>query len=181
MDAEKLYAKATTAIRARQLEDARRLLFEAVRLDPHHEQAWLALASILTDMDQVIDCLQRVLALNPNNHTAQEWLELARQERARQGAELELNSDQPALAGAYLEEPGDEDRPIPRLGKYLLDYNFLSAEQLKAALLVQRQAAQAGQLRRLGDVLLEQQAISQERLEFVLREQSREFYNLIDD
>jgi tetratricopeptide (TPR) repeat protein len=180
MDAEKLYAKATTAIRARQLDDARRLLFEAVRLDPRHERAWLALAAILTEMDQVIDCLQRVLSLNPNNHTAQEWLDLARQERARQGAVSELNAD-PVLAEIYVDEPGDEDRPTPRLGKYLLDYHFISAEQLKEALRAQRQAALDGHIRRLGDVLLEQQAISQERLEFALREQSRQFYNFIDD
>lgn len=180
MNADTLYERATTAIRTRQLEEARRLLFEAVRLDPLHERAWLALASVLTDMEQAIDCLKRVLAINPENRTAREWLALALQERARQEAVAEHTSD-PELAQVPIDEPGDEDRPVPRLGKYLLDYKFITAEQLKSALLAQKREAQAGRVRRLGDLLLEQQALSRERLDFALREQNRNFYSLIDE
>jgi tetratricopeptide (TPR) repeat protein len=180
MNADTLFERATLAIRTRQLDEARRLLFEAVRLNPRHERAWLALASVLTDMEQAIDCLKRVLAINPDNRTAREWLSLALQERARQEAVAELNVD-PALADILIDEPGDEDRPVPRLGKYLLDYKFISADQLRAALLTQRREAEAGQVRRLGDVLLEQGAITRERLDFALREQNRNFYSLIDE
>ena len=110
MNADTLYERATTSIRTRQLDEARRLLFEAVRLDPHHEKAWLALASVLTDMEQAIECLRRVLAINPDNRTAREWLALALQERARQEAVAEFNAD-PELAGIPIDEPGDEDSP----------------------------------------------------------------------
>jgi tetratricopeptide (TPR) repeat protein len=180
MNAETLYERATLAIRTRQLEEARRLLFEAVRINPRHEQAWMALASVLTDMEQAIDCLKRVLAINPENRTAQEWLALAIKERARQEAVVEHNAD-PALADVAIDEPGDEDRPVPRLGKYLLDYKFISSDQLRTALLSQRRDAEAGQARRLGDILLEQGAISRDRLDFALREQNRNFYSLIDE
>jgi hypothetical protein len=80
-----------------------------------------------------------------------------------------------------LTEPGDEDRPVPRLGQYLLDYKFVTPEQLTRALRDQRLARQAGQPRRLGDILIEQEAITEERLAFALREQHRSFYSLFND
>jgi tetratricopeptide (TPR) repeat protein len=180
MDANTLYERAAVAIRTRQLDEARRLLYEAVRIDPRHENAWLALASVLNNMEQAIDCLKRVLAINPENKTAKEWLALALQEKARQEAVAEM-SDDPAIAGVLIDEPGDEDRPVPRLGKYLLDYTFISGDQLRAALLAQRRAADGGQPKRLGDVLLEQNFITPERLDFALREQNRHFYNFIEE
>jgi tetratricopeptide (TPR) repeat protein len=180
MDANLLYERATVAIRTRQLDEARRLLYEAVRLEPRHENAWLALASVVNNMEQAIDCLRRVLVINPDNKTAKEWLALALQEKARQEAVAELNAD-PAVAGVIIDEPGDEDRPVPRLGKYLLDYKFISAEQLRSALHAQRRAAEEGAPKRLGDVLLEQKSITPERLDFALREQHRQFYNFIEE
>ena len=185
MDSNTLYHQAVAAIKANQNEQARILLVEVVRANPRHEQAWLALASVLTDMDQAIDCLKRVLAMNPNNATAKEWMVFAEQEKARQEAVAEMEAEAQALPAATpdipLDEPGDEERPVPRLGKYLLDYKFITPEQLKAALLIQRKAQEAGQSKRLGDILLEQNALSEERLSFAIREQHRGFYSLFND
>jgi tetratricopeptide (TPR) repeat protein len=180
MHADALYQRARVAIRERQLDEARRLLTEAVRADPRHENAWLALASALTDMNQAIDCLKRVLVINPNNKTAQDWLKLAMRERARQEAVAEVNSEAD-FPDILVEPPGDEDRPVPRLGKYLLEYRFITTQQLKAALQTQRLEAKAGTLRRLGDILVEQGALSRDRLDFALREQNRNFFSLIDE
>ena len=177
MDPNTLFAQAVEAIKAKKNNEARRLLIEVVRLNPRHEQAWLALASVLTDMTQAIDCLKRVLALNPNNATAKEWLAFAEQENARQAAVEEMNTA-PEIA---LEEAGDQARPVPRLGKYLLDYKFITTDQLKSALLTQRTEAQNGAAKRLGDILLEQGAITEERLSFAVREQHRGFYSLFND
>src|SRR5574341_2502740 len=148
MDSNTLYQQAVAAIKANDNEKARRLLVETVRANPRHEEAWLALASILIDMDQAIDCLKRVLTLNPNNTTAKEWLAFAEQEKARQEAVAEMHAPLPS-ADISLDEPGDEERPVPRLGKYLLDYKFITPEQLRAALLAQRQATDSGQSKRL--------------------------------
>lgn len=178
--ADTLYQRARVAIRERQLEEARRLLTEVVRADPRHENAWLALASALTDMNQAIDCLKRVLVINPNNKTAQDWLKMALQERARQEAVAEVNNES-EHSDVLVEPPGDEDRPVPRLGKYLLDYRFITTTQLKAALQAQRVEAKTGSLRRLGDILVDQGALSRDRLDFALREQNRNFFNLIDE
>jgi Tfp pilus assembly protein PilF len=169
MDADTLFAQATEALKAKRNEEAHKLLVEVLRLDPRHEQAWLAMASVLTDMRQASDCLRRVLALNPNNSTAQEWLARASQELAREEAVQEM-----------MAEPADsEQRPVPRLGEYLLDYKFITPEQLQAALMAQE--ATANGTRRLGDILLEQGAITKDRLDFALHEQHRSFYSLFDE
>jgi tetratricopeptide (TPR) repeat protein len=181
MEPNTLFNQAVAAIKANQNEQARKLLIEVVRANPRHEQAWLALASVLSDMNQAIECLKRVLILNPNNSTAQDWLAFAEQEKARQEAVAEMNAAPPSLADISLDEPGDEERPVPRLGKYLLDYKFITPEQLRAALRNQRKSLEAGQPKRLGDILLEQGAISEERLSFAVREQHRGFYSLFND
>ncbi len=184
MDANALFAQATIALKAKRNDEARRLLAEVLRLNPRHEEAWLALASALTDMHQAIDCLNRVLAINPNNATAQEWLLFAQQEIDRQAVIKEMTAEpfvpQPAPAGPT-ELAEEEPRAVPRLGEYLLDYNFISREQLDAALAAQSAAGRAGLPKRLGDILLEQGTLTEERLNYALREQHRSFYSLFDD
>jgi tetratricopeptide (TPR) repeat protein len=175
-DPSSIYNQAIAAIRVKRMEEARRLLYEVVRLEPLHELAWLALASILPELDHAIECLERVLAINPANARAKEWLASACQEKARRAAVFEMETG-PQIP---LVEPGDEERPVPRLGQYLLDYRFINTNQLKSALLAQRKGAETDQLRRLGDILLEQGAISAERLDFAVREQKRGFYGLFE-
>ena len=181
MDVNTVFSHAVAAIQAQRRDQARKLLFEVVRANPRHEQAWLALASVMEDKDKAVDCLNRVLALNPNNLTAKEWLAAARQDQARPGAAAGMPSEAAGLDEILIQEPGDETRPVPRLGQYLLDFKFITAEQLKAALLAQRQAAAAGQARHLGEILLEQGALTEERLNFAVREQQRSFYSLFKD
>jgi len=181
VDESELYNQALAAIEAGDRDVARRLLAELVRRNSRHEQGWLRLASIVDNRNQIIDCLQRVLALNPNNVTARDWLKQLQQpgqttELRDSLAQRLLDDDDVPLA-----EPGDEERPVPRLGQYLLDYQFISAEQLKRALLAQRASISSGQSRRLGDILLEQGALSSERLNFAVREQHRSFYSLFDE
>ena len=180
MDATALFDQATLALKAKRNDEARKLLVEVLRLDPRHEQAWLNLASVLTDMRQAIDCLNRVLALNPHNHTAQEWLAFAQQEVDRQAALEEMQATPPTPAEALAAPPAEEEpRPVPRLGEFLLQYNFITPDQLQAALAVQRETA--GDDKRLGDILIEQNALTEERLNFALREQHRSFYSLFND
>jgi tetratricopeptide (TPR) repeat protein len=182
MDVNALYAQATIALKAKRNDEARKLLADVLRLNPRHEDAWLALASILTDMHQAIDCLKRVLAINPQNATAQEWLVFAQQEIDRQAVIKEMTAEATPAPEAPPAEPAEEEpRPVPRLGEYLLQYKFITLEQLNAALSAQRAGAKAGLAKRLGDILLEQGTLSEERLNFALREQHRSFYSLFDD
>jgi thioredoxin-like negative regulator of GroEL len=181
VDEDTLYHQALAAIEAGDRETARRLLAELVRRNARHEQGWLRLASVVDNRSQIVDCLQRVLALNPHNLTARDWLEQA-QQPAKKTSELRAALTAQMLDDdVQLAEPGDDERPVPRLGQYLLDYQFISAEQLKAALVAQRVSISSGRARRLGDILLEQGALSPDRLDFAVREQHRSFYSLFDE
>src|ERR1700731_3342000 len=75
LDENKLFSQALAAIKAGDRAAAYRLLAALVRGNPRHEQGWLRLASVVDDRHQVADCLRRVLAINPNNVTAREWLD----------------------------------------------------------------------------------------------------------
>jgi hypothetical protein len=181
VDENRIYNQALAAIQAGDRVLARRLLAELVRANGRHEQGWLRLATVVDDRVQIADCLRRVLVLNPDNVTAREWLEQV---------ERPLNQTSDLRAGmagilfdedVQLAEPGDEERPVPRLGQYLLDYQFIKVEQLRAALVAQRASISGGRPRRLGDILLEQGALSPDRLDFAVREQHRSFYSLFDE
>ena len=181
MDVKERFEMALRAVTARDYATARRLLVEVVRAEPRHEQAWLMLASVIDDPDRAIDCLERVLAINPQNEKAQSWMKLARREKVRLEALAEVEAERERPEDVPLDEPGDEERPVPRLGRYLLDYKFITTDQLRQALVTQRRDHEAGEPRRLGDILLEQGAITGERLSFALREQHRTFYSLFDE
>jgi hypothetical protein len=53
---------------------AQRLLTQLLRQDVRHEQAWLLMAQCVEDEDKKRTCLERVLALNPDNSEAQRLL-----------------------------------------------------------------------------------------------------------
>jgi hypothetical protein len=154
MDEAELFADAERAWQAHDPATAQARLMALLRENPRHAAAWLLLARALEDPAKVADCLIRALALNPENDEAREWLDRV----------------QADLAGAA--------RPVPRLGQFLLDFKFITAAQLLAALDAQRQAAEAGQARPLGDILLEQGVLSPERLQFAVREQERGYDSL---
>jgi tetratricopeptide (TPR) repeat protein len=173
MDPDDLYRRAQADIEAGRHEDAQRRLAHVVLTNPRHEQAWLALALIVPEMDQAIDCLNRVLALNPHNAEALKYLDLAREEKRR---------DETFPGPASSAQPGgDEPGRLPRLGSFLVKAQLVSAEQLEAALAVQRDAASAGRPQRLGEILVEQGVITTAQLDSAVREQQGRFNSLFWD
>jgi thioredoxin-like negative regulator of GroEL len=68
---------------------AHELFRQAVEIDPHHEQVWLWLASVVdTDADRRV-CFENVLTLNPSHPTARHQLHLLSERqllRAQSGA-----------------------------------------------------------------------------------------------
>ncbi|MBI4772177.1 MAG: hypothetical protein HY784_17600 [Chloroflexi bacterium] len=175
-----LFTQAVAALKAGQNDAARRALIQVVRADPRHESGWLALASTLTDPAQRADCLRRALALNPQNAAARQALMLAelQAELAAGQAQVPEPAPEPEVP---IEEPGDRERAVPRLGRFLLDNRLVTPEQLRAALLAQREAAENGQPRRLGEVLVEQGAISEAHLQRILNEQKQFYYGQFRD
>jgi hypothetical protein len=64
--------QAITLAQSGQRTEARRLLEQVVEADPRQELAWMWLATVSTNRDERIGFLERALALNPRNTTAQE-------------------------------------------------------------------------------------------------------------
>ncbi len=67
-----LFDKASAAASRKDKPTARKLLDELIFFEPENEQAWLLLADVVDDLNEVSDCLQRVLAINPENTAARE-------------------------------------------------------------------------------------------------------------
>jgi hypothetical protein len=58
-------------IRSKQLPQAQRMLVAYIKQNPNSEQAWYLLSTAVDDPRKQIECLQRVLRLNPANTEAQ--------------------------------------------------------------------------------------------------------------
>jgi tetratricopeptide (TPR) repeat protein len=56
-------------------QEAYQLLSEYVQRDPHNEQAWLWLSGVVDKPEYTRACLERVLAINPQNTQAQQGLQ----------------------------------------------------------------------------------------------------------
>lgn len=57
-----------------QKAEAMRRLDETILREPKNEIAWLRLSELVVDENEVVDCLQHVIAINPNNYAAKQRL-----------------------------------------------------------------------------------------------------------
>ncbi len=73
--------RAITEIRSGDKETGQRLLAEVIRNDPRNETAWLWMSSAIDSDDHRRYCLERVLAINPQNQTARQGLEALGQKK----------------------------------------------------------------------------------------------------
>ncbi len=94
-DRQTLFTRASEALTRKDKPTARKLLDELIFFEPDNEEAWLLLSKVVDHLNEVSDCLQHVLALNPHNQAArQKYDELLR--RHPHLAELD-----PARAAEY--------------------------------------------------------------------------------
>ena len=83
MDESTLLKQAVAAARAGRKAEARQLLEHILQANPRHEQAWLWMGAVVETDAERVECLQQVLAINPDNAAAREGLA---QLQARVGA-----------------------------------------------------------------------------------------------
>jgi peptide/nickel transport system permease protein len=62
--------RAKAAVEKGNKAQARAVLRRLILQNPRYEQTWFLLAQVVEERYQVVDCLERVLLLNPNNHSA---------------------------------------------------------------------------------------------------------------
>ncbi len=80
--------RAITEVRSGDKEIGQRLLAEVIRNDPRNETAWLWMSSAIDSDERRRYCLQRVLALNPQNQTARQRLETLGHKQVSEGDKL---------------------------------------------------------------------------------------------
>jgi hypothetical protein len=66
--------QAITAIKAGDKQAGKRLLAETLQANPCEESAWIWMSAVVDSDVQRRDCLERVLAINPNNEIARQGL-----------------------------------------------------------------------------------------------------------
>ena len=69
-----LLQQALAAARAGRKTEARQMLEQILQANPGQEQAWTWMATVVETDAQRVECLQRVLAINPNNAAARKVL-----------------------------------------------------------------------------------------------------------
>ena len=124
-DSNPLYAQASAAAAGGDKVTARNLLDELIFNNSENEQAWLLLADMVEDLNEVYDCLQHVLALNPQNQAARQKLE-ALLIRVPELGELNPAKEQAEVA-KKVEEAKKEDESDPDGG---LDLDHLDTTPL---------------------------------------------------
>jgi tetratricopeptide (TPR) repeat protein len=98
-------------------EDARALLTQVVEADERNEQAWLWLAGLVEDPEEMRTCLENVLHLNPDNVKAQHGLAWVEQQHgvrpAADVAAVAAPPAQPAPTESVRAEPEIQEKPDP--------------------------------------------------------------------
>jgi len=71
-DSPSLYTRASEAAARGDKLTAKNLLDELIFNEPGNKQAWLLLSGVVEDLNEVSDCLQHALAINPQDQVAQQ-------------------------------------------------------------------------------------------------------------
>jgi TolB protein len=103
-----ILAQAIEAIRSGDKTTGQKLLAQVLRADPRSESAWLWMSQIVETDQQRLDCLRRIIAINPNNAAARKGIALL---ESRLGSPP---APAPPAAPAFV-EPEPEPDPEPDL------------------------------------------------------------------
>jgi ketosteroid isomerase-like protein len=122
MTSKELVQQGIAAYKAGRKQEARDLLTRAVDLDPDNEGAWLWLSGVVDTDEERLACLAEVLAINPDNATAQRGMDLLRAKGVRPAPVLEP-APPPPPSPPVLEQPDEEPAP-PAQPLYLDDAEF---------------------------------------------------------
>lgn len=116
--ARELRKQGIAAAKAGQKDEARKLLQQALKLEPRNEAAWLWLLSVARDQRERMFFLNRLLEINPSNDMALQSLQslgLTREQLSEQVASMPAQQPaaKPAQAAVSLPEPDPEASAVP--------------------------------------------------------------------
>lgn len=106
-------AQAQVALKLGDIEFARKLVAQTLIADPSNEQAWLFMARLVNDRDQVIDCLEHAIKINPTNLTTRQALKAISRGRITHAEPLTQSTTLTSTQAARLVA----EKPRPELSK----------------------------------------------------------------
>ena len=112
------------ALKAGQKDQARQILQRAVALDSLFEQGWFWLSGVVDDRHK-IDCLEKVLSINPDNERAQAGLVALRDKQRIPG-------DKERATGAVPPPPGQQAAPPAPQTSAALPIEIIEAREERA-------------------------------------------------
>jgi hypothetical protein len=152
--------EAELAARRGDREAAYNLVRQALIDDPTYVPAWLRMSQLVDDHTRQRECLERALALDPQNKTARDRLEI-----------LRLKQLLGSIQAPILRERAPEPQPI---GACLVERQLITREQLEDALWEQRARRKRGEFTQLGDLLLQSGFVTPHALANALVAQQQE-------
>lgn len=133
--AKQFLLQGINAARSGQKDEARKLIQNALRLDPQNETAWIWMSSVAKDNRERLFCLQNVLQINPENEMALKGVRalgvdpqqlLARAQQATQGAQAgdapAATDDIPGISAERL------NAILNGMDRFIQEYHPLPAE-----------------------------------------------------
>ncbi len=174
--------EASKTAQAHDIERARQLYLQILKLDRSNENALMWLAWYTNDPYEGCRYLEQLVAAHPENVKAREFLEAG---RLRVKELDQLISDSNVLSYWQVAEQMQDQRvrtgvdkratPILPVGQLLLKKGFITPQQLETAVNLHEMFIRLGEPKKLGEVLLEYGYLTQEQLSSVLKEQQVEF------
>lgn len=158
MDLTTHFANARELVRTGQREEARAMLTAIVRAHPAFAPAWLWLSGVVSDPARQRECLERVLALDPENAAAKHGMAILDLDAIMASVSFALPITSNAVAAQ-------------RIGDYLVSQNFISKEQLDQAVAEQKEADGRGRHIPLGDLMVRHGWLSVQVLAKILEQQ----------
>ena len=70
MDAQQYYTQGVTSIKNGDMVNGRKYLLQSLKMNRNNDRAWLWLSRTIAETDKKLECVERALAINPNNQDA---------------------------------------------------------------------------------------------------------------
>jgi len=118
--------KGIVAARSGNHSQAKTYLVQTLQQNKQNEQAWLWLSEVVDTLGEQISCIERVLEINPNNHTAKLALQKLKSQPSRAVPQPQAvpaygpTNGFPATAAGSLSAPGMPAHAMPAAGAALL-------------------------------------------------------------
>lgn len=173
---------ASQAAQLQEMQEARELYLQALKVEPDNETALIWLAWNTSDPYEGVNYLEKLVEAHPENPQFKEYLEAGK----KRCAELDqLISGSGVLGYWNTAEQIQQERirmgkdrrsaSVQPVGQLLLRKGYITADQLDTAVVVHEMFARLGEKKKLGEILVEYGYLTKEQLQDVLNEQLTDF------